>query len=257
MAETSPMKMKISQLTSAASTAKGVVNFVLLDISVSRQVDVGSSQADLMLVLDASGSMFGSINGRVPIDEMLQATHEVIDLLRPHDRLGIVAFDHHAWQVCPLTSGEFRQSLKDSLSRIKAEGGGGTTMCPALEMAMHEIHANARDSRAARLVVLTDGCVDDSDRTLNFVKTLERHSIASLGFGQFDFNFMNQVCAPSHGLCEELGSQTPDRVMEVFRDQLQIAQNTVASNLRLRITPADFTSMQRSYLVHPNPTFLG
>lgn len=256
-----PIEMQLSTYRACFATGQDSENYALVKVTVPKDANVGETRAEMVLVLDCSASMDeiprNSESRRSPKNAVIDAVQEIINVLRPNDRLGIVAFDDTAWLAAPLTAGENRQKLRDAMERLRNEGGGSTSLKPALELAVKEIRQNARDAKAARLVVLTDGQAGDAAATLGYIRTLERQSIASLGFGDFDFNFMNEVCKPSQGLCQEVGKESPSKVKDVFLDELRVAQNTVASNVRLRIRPTDIGKLVKSYIVHPNPTFLG
>ena len=253
-----PIEMRLTTCRNCVPTGVVKENYALAKITVPKAASVGEIRAEMALVLDCSGSMFErGADDRRHLDAVIDAVQEIVNALRPNDRLGIVGFDDSAWLVAPLTAGESRHKLREALERLRNEGGGGTSLQPALALAVSEIRKNARDMKAARLVVLTDGQAGDADATLRYVSTLERQSIASLGFGQFDFGFMNEVCKPSQGLCQEVGGSTPSKVKDVFLQELGVAQNTVASNVRLRVRPTDVGQLLKSYIVHPNPTFIG
>jgi hypothetical protein len=53
------------------------------------------------------------------------------------------------------------------------------------------------------------------------------------------------------------GDKDPARVKELFFQELGVAQNTVASNLRIVVRPTPFVRFRKSYIVHPHPTFIG
>jgi Ca-activated chloride channel family protein len=140
---------------------------------------------------------------------------------------------------------------------VETTGGGGTNMAPALNCAMNELRGKAHDYRAARLVMLTDGQAGDQDETLRVVAGLERQSIGTLGFGDFDQEFMTRVCEPSKGLCLPVGDKDPTQVKEAFLEELKVAQDTVASNLRLTLRCTDSVLARKAYIVKPRPTYLG
>ncbi|MCA9068695.1 MAG: VWA domain-containing protein, partial [Planctomycetaceae bacterium] len=212
---------------------------------------------EMILVLDKSGSMYSRSGNTRPIDQVINATKEVIRSLKPTDRLGVVCFHDHGELICPMTAGEAQQKLLDAVSKVPDVSGGLTDMTAGLKVAMQEAQRNTRDPRGVRFVVLTDGQASDPQETLSYVKTLERQSIAAMGFGTFDFQFMNQVCAPSQGLCKVLDVSNPDALREDFLSEMNTARNTVASNIRLHIEPTSFVRLKKAYVVHPHPTFLG
>jgi Ca-activated chloride channel homolog len=257
-----PIRMSIANCRSAVPCNHEVANYSLIELNVAQKANLGDVRAEMVLVLDRSGSMNSSASdGTRHISRVIDAVEEVVKALRPNDRLAIVAFDDQAQLYCPLTAGETRKQLLDAVRELRHDcgpgSGGGTSMHPALKTAVEEIRRNARDARAARLVILTDGQAGDPNDTLAYVTTLERQSIAALGFGDFDFDFMNKVCAPSKGLCQEVGAQSPSKVKDVFMSELHVAQDTAASNLRLRIRPTTFVRLRKAYVVHPHTTYLG
>lgn len=256
---TQPVELSLESFLECAPVKQDRQNWLLASLSVPKNADVGKVHGEMVLVLDTSGSMY--MSGE-PIDQVIEATEAVIDMLGPADKLAIVAFDDHGRLVCPLTAGESKNRLRDALKPLKQEGGGATYMRSGLETAMNEIRQNARDPRAVRLVVLTDGEAIDGQDTLDYVRHLERQSVASMGFGDFNFEFMNEVCAPSKGLCKVVkssgtGQLDREQLRQDFLSELLVAQNTVATNIRLQIEPTETIRLRKSYVVHPNPTFLG
>jgi Ca-activated chloride channel homolog len=259
------LNMKVSCYREFVPTTATMTNYALIDVQLSpeadRELSKGPTQGEMVLVLDRSGSMNGrGPDGKRHIEKVIDAARRVVAVMGPADRLAVIAFDNRVIYVCPFISGECKSTLNTELDRFEEDcraEGGGTVMAPALEAAMAEIRKNARNRHAARLVLLTDGEAQDCEETLAFVKTLEGQSIACLGFGTFNFEFMNQVCAPSKGLCEDIGGSSPSRVEEIFLKELQVAQNSVACNLRLNVVATNFVQMHKCYIRLPRPTFLG
>ncbi|TDM67697.1 hypothetical protein CEF00_13565, partial [Lactobacillus crispatus] len=55
---------------------------------------------DPRLVLDASGSMWGVVDGQTKISAARQAVDSILSKWRPDDRLGLIAYGHRAKGDC-------------------------------------------------------------------------------------------------------------------------------------------------------------
>ena len=214
----------------------------------------------MILVLDKSGSMATPINGHRPFDRVFDAARRIVaHRLGENDRLGVVVFDDDAKTICPLTAGADRASIEQTLAQFQSRctDFGNTYMAPALEKAMAEIREHARDKRGTRIVILTDGHVNDVAETLELVARLERQSIGTLGFGAFDHAFMSKVSTPGGGICVEVGDKDPLQVEESFLAELRVAQMTFATNLTLRVRASDLVKVSNHFIAHPTLTYRG
>src|SRR5438046_2941940 len=109
---TQPIEMAIKTYRPAVSTTAQMSNYALVRLGGPQQADVGPAQAEMMLVLDRSGSMDSrGPGGQKHIERVIDAAEAVVGALRPQDRLGIIAFDDSARVVSPLTAGEKRNKL--------------------------------------------------------------------------------------------------------------------------------------------------
>ncbi|HEX8558454.1 MAG TPA: VWA domain-containing protein [Pyrinomonadaceae bacterium] len=103
---------------------------------------------DLLLVLDLSGS-----TARVT-DTIRAAARRFVEVTRPQDRVGVVAFAGEAAVVSPLTSdrGRLRSAL-DRLSRPQ----GDTRLHDSLAYALDLLERAADPARRRALIVMSDG----------------------------------------------------------------------------------------------------
>jgi Ca-activated chloride channel homolog len=120
-------------------------------------------RADIMLVVDTSGSMEGDKL------ELVKAGLETF-LLRilPEDRVGLVTFDSSARvdvPLAPLT--ENRIALQTAIGDMRARGK--TAVFDALELARQELEAlpPTEDDRITAIVLLSDGADNSSVTTLD------------------------------------------------------------------------------------------
>lgn len=59
-----------------------------------------SAQTDTVMILDASGSMWGQVDGRSKISAARQAVDSILSKWKPNDRLGLMAYGHRTKGDC-------------------------------------------------------------------------------------------------------------------------------------------------------------
>jgi Ca-activated chloride channel family protein len=123
-------------------------------------------RADIMLVVDTSGSMEG---------DKLELVKAGLDtfLLRilPEDRVGLITFDSTARVATPLAPlSENRIALQSAIGDMRARGK--TAVFDALELARQELDAlpPAEDDRIRAIVLLSDGADNSSASSLDEVR---------------------------------------------------------------------------------------
>jgi hypothetical protein len=234
------------------------LNQVLVALQPARQLRVGPTQANLVLVLDDSGSMTGA-----PLHHVLQATRAIVEHLGPHDQLGIVGFADDAEVVHPLVS----RAHRDSLLRITdpwvwghGRRGYGTNMALGLQRAAEELRRNAHPNRVQRIVVLTDGYASNPEQTLEIARQLpnERMSLVSLGFGtEFDMAFMDRVASFSGGACEYIDPNDMGSAVAHFLDHLSALHNQLTDNTRVTLRFRGDHRITDFYQTHPKVIYHG
>ncbi|MCS6882368.1 MAG: VWA domain-containing protein [Oscillochloridaceae bacterium] len=122
-------------------------------VAVKNAWALNRKRADIMLVVDTSGSMQGDKL------TMVQAGLETF-LMRilPEDRLGLITFDSSARVVVPMAAlSENRIPLQQAIGEMRARGK--TAVFDALELARAELEAlpPAEDDRIRAIVLLSDG----------------------------------------------------------------------------------------------------
>jgi VWFA-related protein len=103
---------------------------------------------DLLLLLDLSGS-----TARVT-DTIRAAARRFVNVTRPQDRVGVIAFSAQAVVVSPLTSDRAR--LNASLDHM-APPGGDTRLHDSLAYALDFLERGADPARRRALIVMSDG----------------------------------------------------------------------------------------------------
>ncbi|TVQ95580.1 MAG: VWA domain-containing protein [Deltaproteobacteria bacterium] len=233
-----PLLLQIATLRDHVLTRhEETVNQVLVALQPTDLLDIGPNRANIVLVLDDSGSMTGQ-----PIEQVLAATRAIIDQLGPRDQLAIVGFADDAELVHPLAP----LSRRDSLLRVTdpyiwshGRRGYGTNMALGLRRAREELRRQNDPGRINRIIVLTDGFASNPDHTLDIAREIaaQRIAIVSLGFGgDFDMAFMDQIAAPSGGACEYIDPRHMDAAIRRFLDHLSAIQDQLTDNARISLS---------------------
>lgn len=122
------------------------------------QLEVARNSADVVLVIDVSGSMQATDVAPTRLEAAKSAATTLIDQLPGADRIALISFD---------TQATVRQGLTTDRSAVKAAlaglaPGSGTALGDGLALALNQLNATGRSASAARerpamIVVLTDG----------------------------------------------------------------------------------------------------
>jgi Ca-activated chloride channel family protein len=136
-------------------------------VAAKNSWSLNRKRADIMLVVDTSGSMEGD---KI---ELVKAGLETF-LLRilPEDRVGLITFDSEARVATPLAPlSENRIALQTEIGSMRARGK--TAVFDALELARREMESLPRteDDRISAIVLLSDGADNESSYTLEQVQS--------------------------------------------------------------------------------------
>jgi Ca-activated chloride channel family protein len=113
--------------------------------------------ADVMLVLDVSGSMNATDLQPTRLGAATSAARQFIDSLPDGARVGVVSFSQGASVVAPLSAD--KQRAENALQRLTADGG--TAIGDGLNAALTQLSQNPADGQAERdpglVILLSDG----------------------------------------------------------------------------------------------------
>ena len=213
-------------------------------------------RADLVLVLDVSGSM--DAPDRYPL--LREAVSELIRQMPAEDRVGIVVFSSQAETVLPLTRvADARDQLARILERMDGspQFGGGTNLAPGLEQAL-ELFPAASD-RARRVYVLTDGEIQDQPQALSVLPGLPvaDAELHAYGFGaSFSAASLKTLLAGQLG-----GSVKPicrhEDIVSTFGHNAQVTRRLVARDAVLTIDLDGEIACGDAWAFRPQERFLG
>jgi Ca-activated chloride channel family protein len=195
-----------------------------LRVTADESAERGERQpVALAVVMDVSGSMCGQ-----KIEQAKDAVRQLVQRLRPADRIALVTYDHETNVVQPLTGASGRGALEQRIAAIQCRGG--TLIPPALERGARELEG-APSHLVRRLVLLSDG-LDGSGLSMDMVSSMIRTrsvagiSTSALGIGaDYDERFMTSVADAGRGNYEFLANA--DQLRSFLHRELDEAGATV------------------------------
>jgi serine/threonine protein kinase len=143
-----------------------------------------SVRADLVLVLDVSGSM--DAPDRYPL--LRRAVEELLHRMDPDDRVGIAVFSTDAEVItAPIPGAQASRDAASLLARMDRSGlkfGGATRLGPGLARALQTLRG-AAPGAVRRVYVLTDGELHDTPVCERVLSSFRDHRVEAhvYGFG--------------------------------------------------------------------------
>lgn len=152
-----------------------------LSLSISALSETSPSlPLNLCLILDRSGSMGGRA-----LEMVKAAAGQLVDRLKPGDRLSVVTFDHQAGVIIPNQLIENSQKIKQQINKLRS--GGGTSIDEGLKLGIEELGKGKKET-VSQAFLLTDGENEhgDNQRCLKLAKLAREYNITihSLGVGE-------------------------------------------------------------------------
>ena len=127
-------------------------------VSVSMPVAPAAAQGDAILILDASGSMWGQVDGQSKISAARRAVDSILAKWRPGDRLGLMTYGHRTKGDCkdiellvPVSKFDPAR-IRDAVNGLNPKGK--TPMADALRAAAQALRAT---ENKATVVLVSDG----------------------------------------------------------------------------------------------------
>jgi Ca-activated chloride channel family protein len=117
---------------------------VSMDLEGKREIP----SLGLILVIDRSGSMSGD-----KIELAKEAAMRTVELLRPKDTVGVVAFDSQPWWVVTPQKMTNKDEILGQIQSIQSQGG--TDIYPALSSAVQELLLV--EAQRKHIILMTDG----------------------------------------------------------------------------------------------------
>jgi Ca-activated chloride channel family protein len=222
------------------------VLYALVDISPQGDSAGVHRNLNLVLVIDRSTSMRGARMNNVKL-----AAQDMVEAMRPEDRLGIVSFSDRAEVVAPSTLGSDKQKLYTAIASLSPSGG--TEIYQGLYTGLEEVCKNLSDRYINHVILLTDGrTYGDEDLCLTEARHASEQGIglSALGIGE-DWNdvFLDKLVSHGNGVSQYISS--PSQVRDVLREQIRGLSSVLVRNLHLKINPVSYVQVQNVYRTSP------
>ncbi len=180
-----------------------------MTLAISRD-EMERGEADAHAAIYWSGQTLADIQDAVrkPMTLAVDAIKELLATLSPDDRITVIAFADRVHTVFSAaewgSSPDLCRSRLDELAeqRLPADIGTGTYMAEALRAAAAALAHGAAGAGVSRLIVVSDGIVQDAEASLLTVAAIQEDGIAitTLGVGEeFDEEFLTRVADNSRG----------------------------------------------------------
>lgn len=188
-----------------------------LQVSVQTPEKGQRQPSDIVCVLDISGSMgleaqimgasgTAESHGLSLLDVAKHGVRTIVHALGPQDRMAVVAFNHNASTVFPLTvMDEAGQATAENLLDELMQGGG-TNIWAGLESGLNALRADMKPGRFGHVMLLTDGESNGRDSIIPNMKHYEeKHeglpgTVNTFGFGyNLDSKLLVDMAAAGSG----------------------------------------------------------
>lgn len=132
---------------------------------------------EYIFVLDVSGSMYG-----YPLDTAKDLIRNLVTGLRDTDRFNLVLFSDDTYLLSTKSLAANSGNVQAAIDLIdEQEGGGGTSMLPALQTA---VSVPMKEDVARSVVIITDGYISNEDEIYDLInRNMDTASFFSFGIG--------------------------------------------------------------------------
>jgi len=259
------MRFMVDLKAGAADGAELAVCFVLDSSGTMRRLELdaddlarlvarGQQRGELRLVetdRERGGAFSGETlaeaqrTGVKPIGLAVQAVERMVEAMPPSALASVVTFAEREAVVHEGAAREARESLSEALGRLVADDtafdvGDGTCMAGALGRAQDLAADHARAGRIARVIVLTDGIVHDSEETLERMQALREAgiSLTTVGIGgEFDEEFLTR--AADRGGGDYYYAADPAELAAQLSEELKALTTVAVRRVRVAIQARD------------------
>lgn len=191
--------------------------------------------ANLTFLIDVSGSM--SQENKLPLVKM--AMNELVNKLRPVDRVAIVVYAGAAGVVLTPTTGDHAERIRDAINRLQA--GGSTAGGEGIQLAYKTAREHFRKNGNNRVILATDGDfnvgVSDNGELERLIEK-ERESgvfLSVLGFGMGNYKDSKLETLADKGNGNYAYIDNAQEARKVFGQEFGGTLFTVAKDVKLQL----------------------
>ncbi|QNB45487.1 VWA domain-containing protein [Thermanaerosceptrum fracticalcis] len=191
---------------------------------------------NVSFVLDRSGSMEGK-----KLDYTKKAVKFALEHLEAKDTVSLVTFEDQVEVLVPAEKALYKDQISQAVNGIVT--GGCTNLSGGLLKGAAQVKANLKDGQVNRVILLTDGIANKGITSHHALveKTKEikagNITVSTLGVGSdFQEDLLVDMAEGGGGNFYFIGS--PDRIPEIFDQELQGLLSITGQNLELALLPA-------------------
>ena len=186
----------------------------------------------LIFVIDVSGSMASGDR----LGQVKDSLNQLVERLRPGDRIGIVVYGSSARTVlAPSDAAEARSTILDAIDRLQPEGS--TNAEDGLRVAYRMVDDYYQAGQINRLILCSDGVANVGNTTAETILEHARNgiSLSTFGFGMGNYNdtLMEQLADQGDGAYAYVDN--PDEARRLFVDNLTGTLLTIAKEAKIQV----------------------
>jgi Ca-activated chloride channel family protein len=194
-----------------------------LPVSMEVKKELRIPSIAVAMVIDRSGSMSEPAGGKMmKVDLAKNAAAAAVEILKPEDMVGVVAFDWVPRVMVPMTDARNRNTIRKGIGRIGI--GGGTNMYPA----MAEGYKMLRDQPAEvrHMILLTDGVSAPGDfGGLTKRMAAEKITVSTVAVGgDADVKLLSAIAKLGNGMAYV--AQDARRLPRIFLQDVLLASKS-------------------------------
>ena len=196
-----------------------------------------------------------------PMAQVTEAIKNLLITLRPTDQVAVIAFadrvhtvfNQQDWANFPDGCLTQIDSLQEH--RLPVDIGTGTCMADALTQALQFIGQNPLPHGINRLIVISDGIVQDQSASLKAIAQIEEqgYAITTIGVSDdFDEEFLTRIADNSRG--EYYYAADITEITQRLSQEMTTLESTTVTDLYLAVRGLDGAVVQDIFLVRPAMT---
>jgi Ca-activated chloride channel family protein len=215
------------------------VSVTLTGAECRRPEPVSTRHADMVIVLDRSGSMQGR-----KITDAREAVMGLIDRLTAEDRLALITYSNGVETVSPLIpmDSAHRRQVKAVARQIYS--GGGTNLGGGLQRGIETLLQTPSAGRQRKVILISDGLAnhgitDPVELGRMAGGAVEYNfSVSTVGVG-YDFNEVLMTTIADHGAGNYYFLENPNAFARVFQKEFESTRSVAATGLQIRVPLKD------------------
>lgn len=230
-----------------------------MGLAISRD-EMERGQADESDAIYWTGQTLSEMQGaaRKPMALAVDGIKELLGTLQPTDHVAVIAFADRVhtlftaqdWTTFPDNCLTQLDLLREQ--RLPVDIGTGTYMAEALRVAADALHASEQPNGINRLIVISDGMVQDADVTMLSIGDIQErgYAIATIGVGdEFDEEFLTQVADNSRG--EYRYAADSEQISQCLRQEMTTLETISVTDLHIAVRGLEGAVVQDLFLVRP------